>query len=561
MVTGDAGSTAGDTAASTARHAAGDTPPGIVGFAPATGRPEPTFAPTETLPAAIQGWAAREPDRPYLHEVGGGSRTYGQFHEAALRWADAFRRAGVAPGDNVPAMLRTSIVAEEHWLGLGWLRGVYTGVNTDFRGKALAYVLTNSRAERMICAREFLDRVAEVAAETALRLVIVPDAGPGDLPGDFPVPLVAAAELWEAATPATDLPVPQRHELACVSYTSGTTGPSKGVLVPWGRIWPNELWIDMTGDDVYYCPFPVFHLSGMLPLAWLGFPGGQVVLRTSFKTQAFWDDVRAYGCTATALIPAMMNWLLDQPPRDDDRDNPLRHVAGAPVVPRVDEFKARFGTTMRTTFGNTEVGTPLVAGPDVSADRASTGKRVAPGYEVRIADANDYEVPDGVVGELQVRTTQPWRMMVGYFGMPEKTAEAWRNGWFHTGDGVVKDEHGYHFVDRIKDSMRRRGENISSMEVQAFVEEHPDVAECAAIGVPSEHGEDEVKACVVLHPGATVTPAELHAFLRERMPAFMVPRYIEFLEDPERTEAMKRIKKEPLRLDPLNDRTWDAEAP
>ena len=521
--------------------------------------PIPTFAPTETLPNAIRTWAEREPDRPFLRDVSGGQRSYGAFHTAALRWADAFRRAGVSPGDNVPSMVRTSITAEEHWLGLGWLRAVQTGVNTDFRGASLAYVLTNSGARRMICASEFLDRVAQVASEVSLELVIVPDAAPDELPADFPIPLVAASQLWEAAEPATDLPVPQRHEIACISYTSGTTGPSKGVLVPWGRLWPNDMWLDMTGADVYYCPFPAFHLSGMLPLAWLGFPGGQVVLRESFKTGAFWDDVRAHGATATALIPAMMNWLLDQPERPDDIDNPLRWVAGAPVVPRVDAFKKRFGVSMRTTFGNTEAGTPLYAGPDVSADRASTGKWVTAGYAVRVVDENDYEVPDGQIGELLVRTAEPWRMLAGYFGMPEKTAQAWRNGWFHTGDGVVRDENGrYHFVDRIKDSMRRRGENISSMEVEAYVNEHDAVAESAAIGVPSEFGEDEVKVCVVLHEGATLPPRELHEFLAARMPAFMVPRYIEFVRDPERTEAMKRIKKEPLRADPLNARTWDA---
>ena len=526
------------------------------------GPPPPTFEPQETLPRAILRWADREPDRPFLRDVDGGSRTYGEFHLAALRWADAFRQAGVRPGDNVPTMVRTSIAAEEHWHGLAWLRAVQTGVNVDFRGRMLGYVLNNCQARRMICAREFLDRLAEIAHEVAnLELVIVPDGTGSDLPEGFPVPLVAATDLWEAASPATGLSVPQRHEIACISYTSGTTGPSKGVLVPWGRMWPNESWIDMSGEDVYYCPFPVFHLSGMLPLAWLGFPGGQVVLRDSFKTQHFWDDIRAFGCTVTALIPAMMNWLLDQPPRADDIDNPLRYVAGAPVVPRVDDFKKRFGIMMRTNFGNTEIGTPLYAGPDVSADRESTGKWVTPGYRVRVADENDYEVPDGQIGELLVRTDEPWRMMVGYFGMPEKTAEAWRNGWFHTGDGVVRDERGrYHFVDRIKDSMRRRGENISSMEVEAYVNEHPAVSETAAIGVPSEHGEDEVKICVVLHDGRSVTHEELHAFLAERMPSFMVPRYIEFIDAPERTEAMKRIKKPPLRVNPVNERTWDARA-
>jgi carnitine-CoA ligase len=526
-----------------------------------TGVPEPTYAATETLPWVVRDWADREPDRRFLWDVGGESRTYGQFHEAALRWADAFRRAGIRAGDNVPTMVRTSITAAEQWLGLAWLRAIHTGVNTDFRGRSLAYILTNCQAKQMICAVGFLDRVAEIAAQVGgLEKVIVPDAKPGDLPAGYPFPVVTASELWEVATPATDLSVPLRHDLACISYTSGTTGASKGVLVPWGRMWPNVTWMDLTSDDVWYCPFPVFHLSGMLPVAHLAFPGGQVVLRESFKTGEYWNDIRKFGCTATALIPAMMNWLLDQPERPDDLDNPLRYVAGAPVIPRIEQFKARFGIKMRTVFGNTEVGTPLYAGPDVSADRASTGKWVAPGYEVRVADENDYEVPEGEVGELLVRTTESWRMLVGYFGMPEKTAEAWRNGWFHTGDGVVRDENGrYHFVDRIKDSMRRRGENISSMEVEAYVNEHPAVSESAAIGIPSEFGEDEVKICVVLHEGQKVSPAELREFLAARMPGFMVPRYIEFLSNPERTEAMQRIKKPPLRINPLNEHTWDAQ--
>ncbi|HEY7106171.1 MAG TPA: AMP-binding protein [Acidimicrobiia bacterium] len=520
----------------------------------------PTFAPTETLPWAIAGWAARAPDRPFLWDVDGGSRTYGQFHEGALRWADAFRRAGVRSGDNVPAMVRTSITAQEHWLGLAWLRAVHTGVNTDLRGDQLEYVLDNCAARHMVCAREFLDRVAEVAPKIErLELVIVTDARGDVLPDGLPFRVVTADALWDEARPATDLLVPERHDIACISYTSGTTGASKGVLVPWGRFWPNEAWIDLDDRDVYYCPFPVFHLSGMLPLAWAGFPGGQVVLRESFKTQHFWEDVRRFGCTTTALIPAMMNWLIDELPRDDDLDNTLRFVNGAPVVPRVDQFKQRFGVQMRTVFGNTEIGTPLVAGPDVSADWDSTALRVAPGYEVRVADEHDYEMPAGEMGELLVRTTDPWRMMVGYFGMAEQTAVAWRNGWFHTGDGLVRDEHDrYHFADRIKDSIRRRGENISSMEVEAFVNRHPAVAETVAIAVPSEHGEDEVKVCVVLHAGEALPHAELHAFLVDAMPAFMVPRYIEFLDDPERTEAMKRIKKAELRADPLNERTWDA---
>ena len=184
-------------------------------------------------------------------------------------------------------------MAEEHWLGLGWLRAVQTGVNVDFRGRMLAYVLTNCQADADdlrpgVPGPDRRDRergrpagAGHRARRRTRRSACATFRSPS-----------SRLELWEAAQPATDLEVPQRHEIACISYTSGTTGPSKGVLVPWGRLWPNDCWIDMSADDVYYCPFPVFHLSGMLPLAWLGFPGGQVVLRDSFKTQFFWDDIR-----------------------------------------------------------------------------------------------------------------------------------------------------------------------------------------------------------------------------------------------------------------------------
>ncbi|MFI5045942.1 MAG: AMP-binding protein, partial [Acidimicrobiia bacterium] len=161
----------------------------------------PTFAPTETLPNAVLGWAERDPGRIFLIEVDGDSRTYGEFHHAALRWADAYRRLGVEPGENVAAMTRTSIAACEHWLGLGWLRAVHTGVNTDFRNDSLVYVLDNCRARHMVCELEFVERVASVASDLHhLETVVVPDAAPADLPTDFPVRILAADQLWEEAT-------------------------------------------------------------------------------------------------------------------------------------------------------------------------------------------------------------------------------------------------------------------------------------------------------------------------------------------------------------------------
>jgi crotonobetaine/carnitine-CoA ligase len=258
----------------------------------------------------------------------------------------------------------------------------------------------------------------------------------------------------------------------------------------------------------------------------------------------------------------MPRFLLMQPAREDDARNPLRGVTAAPLSPEIEEFKKRFDVKVTTGFGMTEVGGIL--GSDWEAmNWRSCGKvrRGPPGYEVRLVDEHDQPVADGEFGELIVRTDEPWALNSGYHRMPEKTAEAWRNGWFHTGDVFVRDPDGYfYFVDRLKDCIRRRGENISSMEVEAYVQEHPDVLECAAIGVPSEYSEDEVKICVVAKPGAVFTCAELIEFLTPRMPRFMLPRFVELVGELPKTEATNRIKKAELKKDPLNDKTWDRES-
>jgi crotonobetaine/carnitine-CoA ligase len=207
----------------------------------------------------------------------------------------------------------------------------------------------------------------------------------------------------------------------------------------------------------------------------------------------------------------------------------------------------------------TEISVPLRSGwtlpPQGSCGRPRDGY---PGYEVRVVDEHDQPVAPGEVGELVVRTRVPWTLTAGYLAYPERTAEAWCNGWFHTGDGFKVDEDGwYYFVDRLKDAIRRRGENISSFEVEMLVCAHPDVAECAAIAVPDRASGDEVKVCVVPHPGRTLDPRELVEFLIPRMPRFMVPRYVEVVDALPKTEATARVRKAELRRQPLNERTWD----
>ena len=211
----------------------------------------------------------------------------------------------------------------------------------------------------------------------------------------------------------------------------------------------------------------------------------------------------------------------------------------------------------------TEIGAVLRTKNYTHGDWRSCGqmREGRPGYVLRVVDDNDEEVATGEVGELIVRCEEPWCMNVGYYGMPEKTAESWRNGWFHTGDGFKVDCDGnFFFVDRLKDAIRRRGENISSFEVEGYVNEHPDVAETAAIGVPSELTEDEVKVLVVRKPESTLTEQELVEYLIPKMPRFMVPRYVEFVDGLPKTEATSRTQKVKLRENAINEKTWDREA-
>jgi crotonobetaine/carnitine-CoA ligase len=252
-----------------------------------------------------------------------------------------------------------------------------------------------------------------------------------------------------------------------------------------------------------------------------------------------------------------------QPEQPDDADTPLRHVMMGPVVPEVDEFRRRFGVEVGTGYGMTEIGAVFASDGLQLANVQSCGKLREgwAGYEVRVVDEHDQPLGPNQVGELIVRTREPWVLNRGYYGMPEATAEAFRNAWFHTGDGFRYDDDGnFYFVDRIKDAIRRRGENISSFEVEALVNQHPDVVETAAVAVPSEYLEDEVKVCVVRREGVELTHGQLIEFLEPRMPRFMVPRYVEFVAELPKTEATMRTQKVKLRDDPLNDRTWDREA-
>ena len=316
-----------------------------------------------------------------------------------------------------------------------------------------------------------------------------------------------------------------------ISFTSGTTGPSKGVLACHEHVLTfAEDWIKAchykAGQAIFSC-LPLFHAIA----AWLGvvpalIAGGRIAIAPRFSASSFWDEVRAAKADVAHGIFSMVPILLKQPERPEDRDQPARLFY---LGQHSDAFEQRFNCRVVEVYGATETGIVTVTPSDERARPGSCGKPNLDTFDVIIANECDEPVGVGEVGEILVRPRRPFVMLRGYYNAPEATLEAFRNLWFHTGDNARADADGYlYFVDRKKDSIRRRGENISSWEVEVVLNRHPAVLESAVIAVPSELGEDEVKAVVVLKGDAKATAAELWTFCEANMPRFWVPRLIEF---------------------------------
>jgi crotonobetaine/carnitine-CoA ligase len=304
---------------------------------------------------------------------------------------------------------------------------------------------------------------------------------------------------------------------------------------------------------------PLFHLAGQ----WFGVYQSLIhqvrcVLEPAFSVSRFWDVVREHGITVTVMLGAMAELLQQQPPRPDDAGNPLELAVMAPLASDVDGFRERFGVQLAAVYGMSEIGAVLNGPPDTIVGGECGFPRA--GYQLRLVDDAGDEVPTGQVGELWVRPESPEIVLSGYHNLPEKTAETIRDGWVHTGDAFRRDEAGrFFFADRMKDALRRRGENISSFEVERVINEFPAVYESAVVAVPSELTEDEIKAVVVPRPGERIDPVELTCFLVERLPYFMVPRYLEFAGELPKTPTQK-VQKNVLRDTGVADGVWDREA-
>jgi crotonobetaine/carnitine-CoA ligase len=510
----------------------------------------------DAYPQLLARRAEESPDRVTLQMVSGETLTYSRLLEEGRRWAGAFAALGVGAGDTVVQMRGVSLEYFASWVGLTLLRAIDVSINTEYRGDLLAHVLDNCKARVLVVEPQYLDRVAEVRDRVpALETIVVLGDGAESTVDKFLAGSIALGELEPA----------QPWDVACILYTSGTTGPSKGVVIPWGHMHRqarNFIPIEtLSSDDVFYLPLVTYHLGGKVTPYLAAMIDARGVVRERFSPTEFWSDIERFGCTTTTMVGAMIPWVSAAPPTAADKDTVLRNVIMAPVPPDVDAFKERFGVRVGTAYSMTELSNPFGSDGWTSCnDNHESCGRLKPGFEVRIVDEHDRELPDGEMGELIVRTDEPWTMNLGYFGMPEASFHAWRNGWFHSGDGFERDADGnYYFRDRLKDAIRRRGENISSFEVEGAVNQHPEVVESAAVAAPSEHSEDEVLVFVRRSEGSELREPELIEFLFPRMPRFMVPRYIEFVDELPKTPT-DRVRKKELRERGVGQRTWDREA-
>ncbi len=373
------------------------------------------------------------------------------------------------------------------------------------------------------------------------------------------VPCLRMPAPGDAVAPADVQP----GDTLAILYTSGTTGPAKGVTCPhaqyhgWGANTARILGVNE--DDVLCTTLPLFHINALNTFAQAALMGAEVVYAPRFSASGFWPVMQACGATVVYLLGAMVPILLAQPEGEGERAHRVRIGLGPGVPAQAGaDFRRRTGVQLLEGYGSTETNFVIATRPD--APRTGVMGWLQPGFDARVADAADAAVPDGEPGELLLRADAPFAFATGYFGMPDKTVEAWRNLWFHTGDRVVREADGaFRFIDRMKDAIRRRGENISSYEVEQVLLSHPAVATVAVYPVRSELAEDEVMASLIAQPGVVVDVAEIARHCETRLPYFAIPRYIDIVDDLPRTENGK-VQKFRLREQGVTLTTWGSDA-
>ena len=454
--------------------------------------------PELVLPRRIAHWAATDPDRPFLVEVGGRTRTYGEVLDGVQRWITLLRANGVGAGDRVASFLPASIDAHLVWLASASMGALEVSVNPELRGPLLDHVLGDARP-RLCVVR-------------ATQRELVPAGAPVIVSDDDPAAGVEPTVVAEWPGPA---------DPSCVLYTSGTTGPAKGVIVPWGQLNATIGRIPrraLSPDDAVYAPWPMFHVTGRSPLPGMADVGGRVVLRERLSIAEFWRDVTAHRCSSTT-VGAVASLLVDTeaPPA-----HPVRWMFMAARGELSLRIQERFGVEVIGNYGSTEIGFPIL-NRSIRPDTAHLAGWPRPGYETRVV-ADGVDVPDGAAGELWIKGPVRAVMFSGYLGFDDDPLV---DGWYRTGDLVVRRPDGaIVFVDRLRDVIRRFGENISSVAVENVVIADPEVDVCAALASPSPVCGEEVLLVVAPVAGVDLDPAALFGRLTGVLPRYALPAYV-----------------------------------
>ena len=509
------------------------------------------------LPNAIhqllEQQAQSQPDKEFLR-IDGRCWTFRELNMHALVIAHALRRRGVGGGDHVVVMMQSSELYIALWFAISKIGAVEVPVNSACRGEILRHILRTVKAKVAL-----VDVDYRAQFDTAAQGILAPEAITDPQRGDF----VWNEEQIEAIKDSDFGVKPQSSDPACVIFTSGTTGLSKGVVISHHHqlsfgLFFSEV-VHFRPEDVAYNFLPFFHIAAKFQTLGAMLSGGRMMLRPVFSVLRFWQDVREGQATLCVAVGGLCHLLNRVPPAPDDANNPMRLIYAVPVPWEFKEsFEARFGLQLVEAYGATESNLVIYSRVGENTPRGSCG-RASEHFEISIRDERGVETPRGTAGEIWARAREPNTMMTGYLGLPEKTLETMQGDWFRSGDRAFMDENGYvFFLDRMNDAIRRRGENISSFEVERALNAHSSIAEVAVVPVKAEVGEDEVKAVVVLKPGAELSPQALLEFAIQSMPYFMVPRFIEFRADLPRTPTMK-VKKVELRNEGCTATTWDCE--
>jgi crotonobetaine/carnitine-CoA ligase len=517
-----------------------------------------------TIPAALAARLEKDPDGPFL-DFSGDAYSARDIDTQSRALAGALAGLGVGHGDRVASLLENGAPQVITFFATLRLGAIAVPINNAYKGGFLSHQLRDSSAKVIVVQGELADRVAEVAGSGT------PDLQVAVVVGEPAATIAGLAAhgydaLLAAAEPIEDADV-QPGDLACFIYTAGTTGPSKGCMLSHNYVVCMATQIarawERTDDDIVWTPLPLFHLNA-ISICVVGtlLVGGSASIARKFSVSGFWREVKRVNPTILSMLGSIAILVANAEDHPDSVGHRLRLCAAAPMPPDTDRiWHERFGCeTFSGGFGLTEASLIAALPPGVANRPGAAGIFNDIEFEVELLDDNGNPVPVGEVGEICVRPRYPDVMFAGYWNRAEDTLAAFQNLWFHTGDLARTDDERYlYFVDRKKDSLRRRGENISSFEMEKTVFGNPAIKDAAVHAVASEMSEDEVKITCVLQPDADIDEEALCRWMAERVPYFAIPRYIEFVDDLPRNPVGRVLKYE-LRQAGVTPTTWDREA-